>query len=184
MLRGLVPAAIGLLGALSSCSGSGPFSLGSDALQSGAPCGPHTEPCPESDYCDFAADGCSGVGVCRPRSSSCSSECQPVCGCDGVEYCNACAAQTAGVDVGPSSECASENPRCGGWLGERCPADEFCDFGDASCGQPGATGRCQLRPLESVCPAECTPACGCDGQPYCNECFANAAGIDRSLSCP
>jgi hypothetical protein len=73
---------------------------------------------------------------------------------------------------------------CGGFSGEQCPSDQFCDFGRNSCGATDETGICVMRPLG--CPDLFDPVCGCDGQIHGNSCDANAAGVDLDAfgSCP
>jgi hypothetical protein len=57
---------------------------------------------------------------------------------------------------------------CGGFAGTLCPAGKFCDYEAGSCGHGDALGTCQAIP--TACTLECTNACGCDGQSYCNAC--------------
>lgn len=75
---------------------------------------------------------------------------------------------------------------CGGLSGGVCPPEEFCYFGDKSCGADDNDGKCVTRP--TVCALEATPQiCGCDGYAYASECEAHAAGTDVSgfnFSCP
>jgi hypothetical protein len=66
---------------------------------------------------------------------------------------------------------------CGGLIGAQCPADSWCDLPNG-CGFPDAPGQCKKKPLG--CDADCPGVCGCDGNFYCNECVANAQGIDTS----
>ena len=48
------------------------------------------------------------------------------------------------------------------------------------CGAGDQTGTCQKRPDACAlgCPAPEYQVCGCDGEKYCSECDAQAAGVD------
>ncbi len=65
--------------------------------------------CTASQFCDFSeAAMCGyadGTGVCRPRPEACTALYEPVCGCNGTTYSNACTAQAAGMDVLHSGGC-------------------------------------------------------------------------------
>ena len=70
-------------------------------------CGTFTDPpCPADRWCQFLDVGlcgqADGAGTCRPRPTSCFGDCNGVCGCDGLTYCNACDANAAGVDTSSS----------------------------------------------------------------------------------
>jgi hypothetical protein len=67
---------------------------------------------------------------------------------------------------------------CGGFAGTECGPDEYCDYGDDTCGNDDGVGTCKPRPLG--CPDVYIPACACDGTVYGNPCDANAAGQDVS----
>lgn len=69
---------------------------------------------------------------------------------------------------------------CGGKTGHSCGPDEFCDYPDDDCGADDGPGQCQPRP--EGCYADCPGVCGCDGQPYCNDCTAHQAGVDVAAS--
>jgi hypothetical protein len=72
---------------------------------------------------------------------------------------------------------------CGGFAGEACPADTWCDYDDGLCGGADGTGLC--KPMPSGCDGDCPGVCGCDGKFYCNACDAMAAGVDTGdlVSC-
>lgn len=59
--------------------------------------------CASSEWCDYAdgdlCGGADGMGICRPRPTSCDEDYSPVCACNGVTYSNACKANRAGQDV-------------------------------------------------------------------------------------
>jgi hypothetical protein len=100
-------------------SGPAGFALGLDASEYYIPltaessepiCGTRGVPaCAEGTFCDFPPDANCGradaPGVCAPKPEVCTFQYDPVCGCDGVTYGNACAAAGAGVSVELTGEC-------------------------------------------------------------------------------
>lgn len=67
---------------------------------------------------------------------------------------------------------------CGGFAGDTCAPDEYCDFPDDLCGGDDGTGICVKRP--DGCPNNYLPTCGCDGMVHGNPCDAAASGFDVS----
>lgn len=61
--------------------------------------------CDRAQYCAFPRGACEGRGRCEPRPQACTFIFQPVCGCDGTTYSNACFAAMAGVSVRSPGEC-------------------------------------------------------------------------------
>lgn len=136
--------------------------------------------CGEGQFCDFAPDAFCGAadqtGTCQEIPDFCTREFNPVCGCDGETYPNACEANAAGVSIASEGECESETQACGGLLGLSCGEGEFCNFApDALCGAADQTGTCEQIP--EVCTLELNPVCGCDDQTYGNACAANLEGV-------
>lgn len=170
--------------------------------------------CAEDEWCNYPSDAICGAadqpGVCEPRPEACNRVYDPVCGCDGNDYGNACEAQSAGVDVASEGTCDGRDictttadcaegdvcidnmcepdptgDACGGFPGVACPSGYFCDWelGDM-CGGADQQGTCQ--PIPDVCNDIYDPVCGCDNMTYSNGCDANAAGISVATEgeCP
>jgi hypothetical protein len=123
--------------------------------------------CLMSFYCSKEEGDCTGIGTCRERPDGCFEIWDPVCGCDGMTYSNACFAAAAGVNVDYKGECITA-----------CESNLDCEPKSYCAKEPGdckGSGTCKQRPYG--CPDVWEPVCGCDGITYSNECDAAMEGI-------
>jgi hypothetical protein len=82
---------------------------GTDTCQPSDGCASNDD-CKDGELCFTLPGGCGGRGSCVTRPDVCPDHREPVCGCDGRTYGNACAALAAGVNVAARGECQA--PPC------------------------------------------------------------------------
>jgi hypothetical protein len=196
-----------VLAALTAACGA--VELGSDGTNeqsvvlgdggAGSGCGIRgAQPCGAGLTCIFPASADCGAtdkgsGTCTALPAACTTELDPVCGCDGVTYGNACTANAAGQsvkvagacpgalqDAGVDGDAANPPVGIGAGCGSRglgpCAPGLYCLWTQAAeCGATDKPGSCQKAP--DGCPTISQPVCACDDQTYSNECEARRAGM-------
>lgn len=84
----------------------------SAGIAEGKLCGTRGVPgeCAKDLYCAYKSQ-CGATdagGTCTKKPQACTKIYQPVCGCDGKEYGNACTAASAGVSVASTGPCKTK----------------------------------------------------------------------------
>ncbi|MGK4001614.1 Kazal-type serine protease inhibitor domain-containing protein [Sorangium sp. So ce1036] len=74
--------------------------------------------CADGLYCKYEPGALCGradeAGRCAEKPELCTKELEPVCGCDGQTYSNACFAAANGVSVDTLGPCVTQGPCAGG----------------------------------------------------------------------
>jgi hypothetical protein len=127
------------------------------------PCNSNLD-CSKSEYCQFQTGTCAPPGTCVLRPLMCPDVFDPVCGCDGITYNNACEAAQAGVSIKHEGECDGV---------PQCRSDADCNDSNQCTTDTCVAGVCEYKcnvgegctvqgpiPVEGKCQEE-FGACGC-----------------------
>jgi hypothetical protein len=155
--------------------------------------------CRADELCSFSlGDGCGqtgSTGFCQARPVVCAGTFDPVCGCDGRSYENACSALSSGISIAQRGLCGGETNADGGVDADvvrdgdtheeggsdpsliacsaalSCPEGWYCNYGRDVGGQGcGAAGVCMPQPTE--CAESDRPQCSCGDRIQDNLCWA------------
>ncbi|RME37944.1 MAG: hypothetical protein D6788_08420, partial [Planctomycetota bacterium] len=111
-------------------------------------------PCPAGEYCQLpiGACCCDFTGVCTPIPDACPDVWDPVCGCDGVTYGNACEAAMASMNIRHLGPC-EVNACClpDGMCVDLPPDPCLANGGDPVPGVGCDTVLCQPMPTGACC---------------------------------
>lgn len=144
--------------------------------------------CADAEYCE--GDGCGTEGRCLARPTVCTRDLNPVCGCDGRTYSNACVAASSGVRVRARGACAMTDAGAADVVIARdVPAldagSSFCAMVRCAAGTRCCEARRACIPDAEYCPGDPAdagvPACASDrdcgaGQSCCGltgRCYAS-----------
>jgi len=124
--------------------------------------------CQSTEYCKKAS--CTEAsGKCDKRPTGCTGQVDPVCGCDGNTYSNACVAASKGQNVKSKGKCGANPTGCSNQ--KDCKPGYYCAKASGQC---SAKGKCSVIPRCDATAKD--PICGCDGKDYPNPCRAILAG--------
>jgi hypothetical protein len=149
------------------------------------PCGGFVgETCAEGSYCKYDEGTCGngdGTGTCVDMPGNCPPDLfDPVCGCDGQVYANACGAAAAGVDLSILGGCAPPGGLFACGAGFCDMAQEYCEVQVSDVVGIPSTYKCL--PLPAGCQVN-GATCDCLANQLCGDlCKQTDGGF--TLTCP
>lgn len=149
----------------------------------GASCSP-TNPCKAGYFCEHPFEQCeegAPVGMCQPIPDGCDDNYDPVCGCDGMVYGNACEASAAGQSVAGDGRCAApiDTFECGSRF---CNVGSYCRKIFSDVGSEPNIYECEAIPAD----CDSSPSCGnsCMENELCSDICDEDSDGNLTLTCP
>ena len=139
--------------------------------------------CPDGMYCRKQSGACDSLGKCTTASGPCPYLWQPVCGCDGETWANACVMAQAGVSKLHDGECEVAACQeidpwgfgvCAMFLGYGFDGSACVGVSGCGCGDLCDAFHPTLAGCEEVCADELNP-CVAEGG-FCSGPFGVPAG--------
>jgi hypothetical protein len=135
--------------------------LGCTQIGCALPCGGmRGNTCSPNQYCAYEGDACGDTGIssyCEPRPMGCDGNFDPVCGCDGTTYDNACSAAAQGAGYRHAGKCSS-TPKACVVKGTSYPS------GTTNIPAPDGCNTCSCKDGSLACTDEVCPARACGGR--------------------